>query len=466
MLVTASSIGKKTILHTLRFSSYRFLTMFHRPVPDSISYFSEVTEFVLDSSITNPIFPKKLTSECLTRMFTLMHCLKTLVFRVIIPEKNLKRTLGFSSDDLIISIVMGCKKLKSLSLFMPDLQDCHIGAICMHLRALNELNIWGNVNLTEISLEHIGKLSSTLECLEIGGYGMEIKGESLKRHIGACRKLKKLNISRCYRIADVDLISLPDSLEYLDISYCPKMKDCNFITRQFKQLKSLRMIQTSKEIMAQSIHQLNTLSHCLQELNLRDINMTDEQLIQAVKPLVNLTNLDLSNCPQITSHGIMELFGARKHSKLTHLNLLGIFNINEKVITEILVHLPLISLKLSIPKITDEIIINNFCNTPLVHSLKQLELSDCELLTNNCLLALTQYLLLESFAFSGFNPQKVDEKGLKNLAKYQIMLHTLYLKKFHSISQYSIENFVLPLKDKSLTRFFIQTESSILQQIF
>jgi hypothetical protein len=50
----------------------------------------------------------------------------------------LKRTLGFSPDDLIISIVMGCKKLKSLSLFMPDLQDCHIGTICMHLRSLTE----------------------------------------------------------------------------------------------------------------------------------------------------------------------------------------------------------------------------------------------------------------------------------------------------------------------------------------
>lgn len=347
--------------------------------------------------------------------------------------------------ELLEAMFALCDSLEKLALYAPDLSDDHVAMISQRVKNLKKIDFWG-ARTTDKSLSSVAMAGSSLEKLAFGGFMYSTASLAFCESMVKCTALKTLNISRCYRVTENDLLALPQTIEKLNLNYCTGIRDCGPIAEHFVNLRELSMVQSSKDFIASTIPKLASLSNTLQHLNIRDIHVTNQDFILAVSALVNLRSLDITNCSRISPDAILETFGnGSRHSKLTYLKMEECYCIDDRVCTQVLSNMSLNTLIITIPRISDETAIQCFCGTTISKSLRHLEIAYSRQLTNRFVWSISASLMLEHFDFFGFSPKKVTEHCLLEFPRYQTRLQTLMMGPFREFSADAYETYIAPL---------------------
>lgn len=214
------------------------------------------------------------------------------------------------------------------------------------------------------------------------------------------RSLRVLNLAHC-NLTDRVLVDLPDPLQSLNISNCTKIKGTTFqhlpqglqsLNASWCQLENdgLRYLrQGLKSLILAGCQEITTkgfqyLPSSLEHLDISHCDQLTDEDLQYVSSCLSLRDLNLSNC-LFTENGLRDL-----PSSLLKLNLSYCTNLN----------------------------INTLSYIP--PSVRSLNFANCDNLTDEWLIRLTDFLVLEELILS--NCKNVTSKGLQYLPRSLLKL--------------------------------------------
>lgn len=278
-----------------------------------------------------------------------------------IESLNLKQCTRLT-DESYAQIGTHLSKLVNLSLESCQISDEGLMAISKGCPKLEFIDISWCTNLTSNSIKTLAESCSELKYfLSRGLVGMN--DSVLKKLTKNCTNLKHLCLNSCSNLTDEGIISIAENcrtLKFLSVSNCNHLTDACLIAigKQCTELMTLEVSGCSNfsdaafTLLARNCHHLERVD--LEECT----RITDQTLQSLAANCSNLKHLTLSRCECITDEGIRQL---------------GISNC--AVINETLQVLELDNC----PLITDASLEQLYS----CHSLAQIELYDCQLITRS-----------------------------------------------------------------------------------
>jgi hypothetical protein len=239
--------------------------------------------------------------------------------------------------------------------------------------------------------------ASRLQVLDVSGLD-SIKNHTLQAIASSCPMLRKLNVAWCRNINADGIHSIVQGckrLEYLKMNGCAQLDESTMtaIGENLMDLKRLCLASCS-DIKDSAMLAFLTASHGkLTHLNLSNcVKLTDLLASSVTKHCPLLTHLELACCSLITDDGLTYMVS--RLPGLINLDLEDIFQITDVSVREIATHQKnLRRLCLSgCVQITDSAIINLVLEGECAHSLEQLELANCSLITDRALTTIATHL--------------------------------------------------------------------------
>lgn len=203
------------------------------------------------------------------------------------------------THEKLAELVRLCPNLKSLNLTgCSNISDLSILMTASNLRKLN-------VSLCD-KIQDLGPLMLLdLEELEIGGCYRIVNLEPLTM----CANLKKLNLSGCVKINDVSMLSACTSLRELDLSVVTDSHGLNF-------LSSLGVLEELSLTYCPDLNSLASLAECKK---LQKLNMSNSKHITDISPLIECTalqELKIFGCKGVNDHSIKAFLQALPECKI------------------------------------------------------------------------------------------------------------------------------------------------------
>ena len=203
-----------------------------------------------------------------------------------------------SGDMILLHASCHASQLRSISVPWSVTSDNGITAIALAINGIEEINIVGNCQISDESVEILlTRHAKTLRVLEIAGC-FAISELLVVNLVTQSTNLTKLNIGLCSKLRTTGLLSILDNV--------PNLRHLDVHGLKFLDDRCVHLISTN----CKKLHTLN-LSNCLR--------ISDIALSELATYASSLRVLDVANCSQITDFGIINLVNMNR--KITSLDL-------------------------------------------------------------------------------------------------------------------------------------------------
>ncbi|KAH8556919.1 hypothetical protein BGW37DRAFT_416514, partial [Umbelopsis sp. PMI_123] len=327
--------------------------------------------------------------------------------------------LGVAAGGFLkIANFRGCIQLTGQSL--RTLAEC-----CPNVEVL-QLN--GCRTVSTPSIACFVSQASRLQVLDVSGLD-SIKNHTLQAIASSCPMLRKLNVAWCRNINADGIHSIVQGckrVEYLKMNGCAQLDESTMtaIGENLMDLKRLCLASCS-DIKDSAMLAFLTASHGkLTHLNLSNcVKLTDLLASSVTKHCPLLTHLELACCSLITDDGLTYMVS--RLPGLINLDLEDIFQITDVSVREIATHQKnLRRLCLSgCVQVTDSAIINLVLEGECAHSLEQLELANCSLITDRALTTIATHLAAKDI--SSMQSPILDSTSVFSSKKRQLSVEVL-----------------------------------------
>ncbi|KAF2070452.1 hypothetical protein CYY_008232 [Polysphondylium violaceum] len=357
-----------------------------------------------------------------------------------------------SWNTLKVLDLSSCSKIsETIFQYLPpkclNLQEISLEA-CYHISDTTVISISNRMpNLVKLSLKNCKSITD----------------ESIRVLVQQCKSIKDLKLSRCHSLTDesVKLITenLHSTLERIDFSMCPEIKEESFINLLTKCTNIISVnLSENPKVSDRTIETINQHLPKIQHLKLDSctkisvdgLNLTNTLEIQTLSikksqichhtlcdlsiTLLNLTSLTLKACLQLTDHSFAVI---GQLSKLEYLDISDNYRLLDN--SMILICKNLTKLKhLDISSCLRLTTKTFFLIGKFLSKIETLILTGCGNLTDSSLTYISENLLcLLSIDISGC--LLITDKSIYSIANNQIHLESISLKDCKNISQNCID---------------------------
>eukprot|EP00118_Oscarella_pearsei_P012154 m.86967 g.86967 ORF g.86967 m.86967 type:complete len:805 (+) comp36521_c0_seq1:152-2566(+) len=294
------------------------------------------------------------------------------------------------SDESIHALTTYCHSLKHASfLGGTSVTDEALKYLSLQSRKLQSIRLEGNASITDVALKTMGRACpelnyvSAVDCPKVTDHALKA--------LGGCRNIRVLNVADCVRLTDAGVRHIIEGssgakLREINLTNCIRVSDVTLLRLS---QKCHRLTYASfcfcEHISDAGVELLGNLPSLI-SLDLTGCNIGDQALAALGQNSLNLKDLNISECVQITDMGLQKF--CTNCQNLESLDISNCYNLTDGAIQTVAFCCRMLRiLRLAgCHQLTDQAVqsISGGC-----HYLTELDLSACDKITDR---SLTKYL--------------------------------------------------------------------------